>query len=156
LAGPASWDEAARLRAQWEREGLKVGFANGCFDLLHPGHISLLQQAAAACDRLIVAINSDASVQSLKGSTRPIQTELARAQVLQGVKGVDLVVVFGEPTPRALIETLQPDLIVKGADYTEDQVVGADIARARGGGVLLVRLVEGQSTSAIAQRITSH
>lgn len=154
LTGPASWDEAARVRAQWKREGLTVGFANGCFDLLHPGHVSLLQQAAEACDRLIVAINSDASVQALKGPTRPIQKEVARAQVLQGLKGVDLVVVFGEPTPLELITHLMPDVVIKGADYTEDQVVGGDVVKAAGGRVVLIELVEGQSTTALVKRAT--
>jgi D-beta-D-heptose 7-phosphate kinase/D-beta-D-heptose 1-phosphate adenosyltransferase len=143
---------ATQIRAEWAKAGLKVGFANGCFDLIHPGHVTLLRQAAEACDRLIVAINSDASVSALKGPTRPVQGEEARAQVLNAVKGVDMVVVFSDPTPLALVQALQPDVIVKGSDYTEDQVVGADIVKARGGRVLLVDLVAGQSTSALVRR----
>lgn len=151
--GVTSRADAVLLRDRWEREGLKVGFANGCFDLIHPGHVSLLRQAAAACDRLIVAINSDASVRLLKGETRPVQTQDARAQVLMGVKGVDMVVVFDEPTPLALVEALRPDVIVKGSDYKEHEVVGGDVVKARGGSVLLVDLVEGQSTTSLVKRM---
>lgn len=148
----ASRREAQALRADWGAHGLTVGFTNGCFDLLHPGHVSLIAQAAEACDRLIVAINSDDSVRRLKGPTRPLQNEAARARVLSAIKGVDLVTVFDEETPLELIQLLQPDLLVKGADYTEDQVVGAEIVKARGGKVLLASLIEGQSTTAIAAR----
>jgi D-beta-D-heptose 7-phosphate kinase/D-beta-D-heptose 1-phosphate adenosyltransferase len=145
-------DEAVQRREDWARAGLRVGFANGCFDLLHPGHVSLLRQAAAACDRLIVAINSDASVSRLKGPSRPLQSAEARADVLAALKGVDAVIQFEEDTPLRVITALQPDLLVKGADYREDQVVGADLVKARGGRVLLVELVDGQSTTSIAQR----
>ena len=143
------WEAAAALRWAWAKEKLTVGFANGCFDLLHAGHVSLLRQAAAACDRLIVALNSDASVKRLKGPSRPIQNEEMRAAVIGAVKGVSAVVVFGEETPYELIRALQPDVIVKGEDYTEDTVVGADIVKARGGRVVLARLKDGQSTTKI-------
>lgn len=147
---------AARLkRQQWAAAGLSVGFANGCFDLLHPGHVALIAQAAAACDRLIVALNDDASVARLKGPTRPIQPLSARAQVMAGLKGVDLVVAFGEDTPLELIQALEPDVLIKGADYREDQVVGADIVKARGGLVVLAELTPGESTSAIAAKLKS-
>lgn len=149
---PASWDEAATRRAAWRAQGLTVGFANGCFDLLHPGHVALLQTAAAQVDRLIVAINSDASVSALKGPDRPVQTEAARAFVLAGLKGVDLVTVFGEPTPLELIARLVPDVLFKGADYTEDAVVGGDVVKAAGGRVALIDLVEGHSTSALVKK----
>jgi D-beta-D-heptose 7-phosphate kinase/D-beta-D-heptose 1-phosphate adenosyltransferase len=148
-------DAAKEIRAGWEQEGFKVGFANGCFDLLHPGHVSLLRQAAAACDRLIVAINSDASVSALKGPTRPVQDQDARAQVLKALKGVDLVVAFDDPTPLALVEALYPDVIVKGADYKEEDVVGGAFVKARGGRVLLADLIAGQSTSALVKRANS-
>jgi len=139
--------EARAWRERWAREGRTVGFANGCFDLLHPGHISLIRQAAAACDRLIVALNSDASVRRLKGSARPVQREAARAEVIGALKGVALVVIFEEDTPKALIEELRPDLLVKGADYKSEDVVGADFVQARGGKILLAELVVGQSTT---------
>ncbi len=142
-----SWDEARRLRESWGRQGLTVGFANGCFDLIHPGHVALVRQAAAACDRLIVALNSDASTRRLKGPTRPAQTQEARATVMGALKGVAAVVIFEEDTPKALIEALQPDVLVKGADYRLEDVVGADVVQARGGRVLLVETVAGHSTT---------
>ncbi|WP_242097993.1 D-glycero-beta-D-manno-heptose-7-phosphate kinase [Sphingomonas sp. CROZ-RG-20F-R02-07] len=141
------WDEAVAQRWAWAKEKLVVGFANGCFDLLHPGHVSLLRQAAACCDRLIVALNSDASVQRLKGPTRPVQDEQARALVAGAIRGVSAVAIFDQDTPLELITALKPDVIVKGEDYTEDQVVGGNIVRARGGRVMLARLEAGHSTS---------
>jgi len=140
-------DAMVALRWAWARERLTVGFANGCFDLLHPGHVSLLQQAASACDRLIVALNSDASVQRLKGETRPVQDEQSRAIVMGALKGVAAVVIFDEDTPRELIEALKPDVLIKGADYTIEQVAGADVVQARGGRVVLADLSAGHSTS---------
>jgi D-beta-D-heptose 7-phosphate kinase/D-beta-D-heptose 1-phosphate adenosyltransferase len=140
-------DEAVKLRWAWQREKLTVGFANGCFDLLHPGHVALIRQAADSCDRLIMALNSDASVKRLKGPTRPIQDEQARAEVMGALKGVAAVVLFEEDTPGELIAALQPDVLVKGADYTVEEVVGADIVQARGGRVVLADLIAGQSTS---------
>jgi D-beta-D-heptose 7-phosphate kinase / D-beta-D-heptose 1-phosphate adenosyltransferase len=139
--------------ARWRRNGLTVGFTNGCFDLLHPGHVSLLSEARAACDRLVVGLNSDASVARLKGPGRPAQTEEARAQVLSSLASVDLVVVFDEDTPRDLIAALRPDVLVKGADYRLDQVVGADIVQSYGGKVLLAEIVPGHSTTATLARI---
>lgn len=139
--------EAVALRWAWAKEKLTVGVANGCFDLLHPGHISLIRQAAETCDRLIMALNSDASVRRLKGPLRPIQDENARAAVIGAIKGVSAVVLFDEDTPLELLKALQPDILVKGADYTEDKVVGADIVRARGGRVVLANLSAGHSTT---------
>jgi D-beta-D-heptose 7-phosphate kinase/D-beta-D-heptose 1-phosphate adenosyltransferase len=139
--------------ADWRRRGLKIAFTNGCFDLLHPGHVALLSQARAASDRLVVGLNSDASVRRLKGEGRPVQSEAARAMVLGSLASVDLVVIFGEDTPMALIEAIRPDVLVKGADYTKDKVVGADFVEANGGRVLLADLVPGQSTSATIARL---
>jgi D-beta-D-heptose 7-phosphate kinase/D-beta-D-heptose 1-phosphate adenosyltransferase len=132
--------------------GLRVGFTNGCFDLLHPGHVTLLRRAAEGCDKLIVGLNTDASVKRLKGEARPIQDQAARAYVMGALSVVDLVVLFDEDTPARLIDALLPDLLVKGADYTEDQVVGADVVKAAGGKVLLVSLVEGKSTTSMIER----
>jgi D-beta-D-heptose 7-phosphate kinase/D-beta-D-heptose 1-phosphate adenosyltransferase len=134
--------------AIWRREGLKVGFTNGCFDLLHPGHISLINQARAACDKLVVGLNADASVRRLKGPTRPVQNEIARATVLASLGHVDLVVIFGEDTPQALIEAIRPDVLVKGADYVRSNVVGGDFVESYGGKVLLADLVPSYSTTA--------
>lgn len=134
--------------AVWRGAGLKVGFTNGCFDLLHPGHVSLLRQARAVCDRLVVALNSDASVKRLKGESRPVQTEAARAAVMASLASADLVVIFDEDTPLALIDALRPDVLVKGADYTRSTVVGGDLVESYGGRVVLADLVPSFSTTA--------
>jgi D-beta-D-heptose 7-phosphate kinase/D-beta-D-heptose 1-phosphate adenosyltransferase len=143
----AGWEAAASQVATWHRQGLKIGFTNGCFDLIHPGHVRLLGLARQACDRLIVGLNSDESVRRLKGPERPVQNELARATVMASIGAVDLVVLFGEDTPLDLLQTLRPDLLVKGADYTIDQVVGADLVQGYGGKVVLVDLEPGHSTT---------
>jgi D-beta-D-heptose 7-phosphate kinase / D-beta-D-heptose 1-phosphate adenosyltransferase len=145
----AALDQVAR----WRAAGLRVGFTNGCFDLIHPGHVRLLGQARAACDRLIVGLNTDASVKRLKGPERPIQNEVARATVMASIGTVDLVVLFAEDTPLAMIEALRPDVLVKGADYTVDQVVGADVVQSYGGKVVLAELEAGQSTTGTIGRI---
>ena len=147
--------EALGRIGRWRKAGLRIGFTNGCFDLLHPGHIALLTQARAACDRLVVGLNSDASMRRLKGEGRPIQAEAARAQVLASLATVDLVVSFAEDTPIKLVEALRPDVLVKGADYRLDQVVGADLVRGYGGEVVLVEIMPGYSTSATIARITT-
>ena len=149
----ASRDSAAERAALWRRRGLRVGFTNGCFDLLHPGHIHLLAQARASCDRLVVGLNSDASVKRLKGNGRPVQTEAARAAVLAGLADVDLVTVFSEDTPEALIAALRPDVLVKGADYTVDTVVGAELVKGYGGRVVLAELLPGHSTTATVAKL---
>jgi D-beta-D-heptose 7-phosphate kinase / D-beta-D-heptose 1-phosphate adenosyltransferase len=149
----ATLERAIEVCREWRGQGLKVGFTNGCFDILHAGHVALLGKSAAACDRLIVAMNSDASVRRLKGPNRPAQNEHSRAQVLASLEAVDLVVPFHEDTPLDLIAALLPDVLIKGADYTQDQVVGGDIVRNSGGRVMLVDLVEGQSTTSTLKRI---
>lgn len=141
--------------ARWRQAGFKVGFTNGCFDLLHPGHISLLRQAKASCDRLVVGLNSDASVARLKGPARPVQPETARAVVLASLEDVDRVVIFGEDTPLELIETLRPDVLVKGADYRVEEVVGAPEVQAYGGEVVLANLEPGHSTTATITRLAN-
>lgn len=149
----ASLDAAVERVAAWRAQGLRVGFTNGCFDLLHPGHVSLLAQARGACDRLIVGLNTDASVRGLKGDGRPVNSEMARAVVLAALETVDAVVLFAEETPLKLIEAIRPDVLVKGADYTIDRVVGADFVQKHGGRVVLVDLVPGQSTTGTIQRM---
>lgn len=151
----ADRDHARSIVEGWRARGLKVGFTNGCFDLLHPGHVSLLSQAKAACDRLIVGLNTDASVSKLKGPTRPVQKEHGRATVLASLSSVDLVVLFDEETPLALIEAFRPDVLVKGADYTVETVVGSDVVLAYGGKVLLAELKPGQSTTNLIARMNS-
>jgi len=149
----ASLAEATELAERWRRQGLKVGFTNGCFDLLHPGHISLLRQARRACDKLIVGLNSDASVKRLKGETRPIQNEISRAAVLASLTDVDQIVIFTEDTPLNLIKAIRPAVLVKGADYTVDKVVGGDLVQSWGGQVVLANLVEGHSTTATVEKL---
>jgi D-beta-D-heptose 7-phosphate kinase / D-beta-D-heptose 1-phosphate adenosyltransferase len=141
-----------RQREAWRREGLTVGLTNGCFDLIHPGHISLLNEAKRSCDRLIIALNSDRSVRRLKGPARPLQGEEARAYVLAAIAPVDLVTLFDTDTPRDLIATLRPDVLIKGADYTEERVVGADLVTSWGGRVVLAPLVPEQSTTRLVYR----
>ncbi len=149
----AARETAMERAALWRRRGLRVGFTNGCFDLLHPGHLHLIAQARAACDRLVVGLNSDASVRRLKGNGRPVQGEAARAAVLAGLADVDLVTVFAEDTPEALIAALRPDVLVKGADYTLDKVVGGELVKSYGGRVLLAELLPGHSTSATVAKL---
>jgi len=145
----ASAEEAARAAASWRARGLSVGFTNGCFDLLHPGHLRLIGEAKRRCDRLVVALNSDDSVRRLKGPLRPIQSESARAAILASMADVDLVVMFDEDTPLALIERVRPNVLIKGADYTVEQVVGAEWVIEHGGRVELIERLEGYSTSAL-------
>jgi D-beta-D-heptose 7-phosphate kinase/D-beta-D-heptose 1-phosphate adenosyltransferase len=149
----ASWEEAAARTAAWRARGLRVGFANGCFDLIHPGHIHLLREARAACDRLVVALNTDESVQRLKGPTRPVQNETARATVMASLAPVDLVVLFEQETPLELVRALRPDVLVKGSDYRIEQVVGAAEVQSWGGKVVLVDLQQGHSTTGTIRRM---
>ncbi len=149
-------ESAVEAAEKWRRRGLSVGFTNGCFDLLHPGHVSLLNQARKACDRLVVGLNSDASVRRLgKGDGRPVQGEAARAAVLASLGAIDAVVVFGEDTPLEMIGKIRPDVLVKGADYALRDVVGADAVRGWGGRVVLAELEPGHSTTETIKKINS-
>lgn len=145
-------DSAQRLVQDWRGHGLRIGFTNGCFDILHAGHVALLAAARRRCDRLIVALNTDASVTRLKGPARPVNTLADRAAVIAALSMVDAVVAFAEDTPLELIRALVPDVLVKGADYTLDQVAGADIVQAAGGEVALIGLAPGRSTTATLAR----
>ena len=147
-------NQLAERIAQWRSRGLSIGFTNGCFDLVHPGHISLLEQAQSHCDRLIVGLNSDASVTRLKGAGRPVQNAAARGRVLASVAAVDAVVVFDDDTPIDLISQIRPDVLIKGADYTLDEVVGGDIVQSFGGRVVLADLVDGFSTTETIARLS--
>lgn len=147
---------AARV-AQWRATGLRVGFTNGCFDILHEGHMALISEAAQNCDRLIVAVNADASVRRLKGPSRPVQSDRVRAIVLAGLPDVTAVTVFSEDTPAGLIAALQPDVLVKGADYAQADIIGAAETIARGGKVIRVALREGFGTSlALTRMLEEH
>ena len=138
----------------WRRRGARIGFTNGCFDLIHPGHVALLARSRAACDRLAVGLTSDASTRRLMGDGRPVQPEAARAAVLASLASVDLVIVFGEDTPMKLIEAIRPEVLAKGADYTLDQVVGAELVQSWGGEVVLIELEPGHSTTATIARMS--
>jgi D-beta-D-heptose 7-phosphate kinase/D-beta-D-heptose 1-phosphate adenosyltransferase len=137
---------------EWRKQGLRVGFTNGCFDLLHPGHLKVLAEARAACDRLVVGLNSDASTRRLKGPSRPIQDERARAQLLAALEAVDLVAIFDEDTPVELIRRVRPQVLVKGGDYTKDQVVGRELVEASGGEVVIVDTLPDRSTTRLVER----
>jgi D-beta-D-heptose 7-phosphate kinase/D-beta-D-heptose 1-phosphate adenosyltransferase len=152
---PLRLDAALDRIRTWKARGDKVGFTNGCFDLLHPGHVSLLASARATCDRLVVGLNSDMSVKRLKGENRPMQNEAARAAVLSSLETVDLVVIFDEDTPEALLHEVRPDVLVKGADYTIETVVGADLVQSYGGRVVLAEIVDGFSTTATIARMNA-
>lgn len=147
--------EAVEIVARWRAHGLKIGFTNGCFDILHAGHVSYLAKARAACDRLIVGLNSDASVRQLKGAGRPINDADARASVLSALASVDQVVVFDEETPAALLEALKPEVYLKGADYTVEELLplGGSVVQAYGGEIELIPLVEGKSTTRLIERL---
>ena len=142
-----------RVRS-WKQDGERVVFTNGCFDLLHPGHVDLLKKAKALGDRLIIGLNSDASVQRLeKGTGRPVNDEASRAVLIASLEMVDAVVVFHEDTPLELIQNLDPDILVKGADYEEAAIVGKDHVEGKGGTVVRLPLLEGYSSSSLIERI---
>jgi D-beta-D-heptose 7-phosphate kinase/D-beta-D-heptose 1-phosphate adenosyltransferase len=143
----------ARLCAGWKVKGEKVVFTNGCFDILHPGHIQLLLQAAEAGDKLVLGLNTDASVKRLKGEGRPVNDEQSRALIMAAQLYVDAVTLFDEDTPLELIQAIHPDVIVKGGDYTPETVVGNDFVTSYGGKVVIVPTVEGFSTTSIINRM---
>jgi D-beta-D-heptose 7-phosphate kinase/D-beta-D-heptose 1-phosphate adenosyltransferase len=146
------WSMLDERLGEWRRQGLSIGFTNGCFDLLHPGHIKLLTEARAACSRLVVGLNSDASVTRLKGEGRPVQAEYARAGVLAALEAVDLVVIFPQDTPLELIRRIRPKVLIKGGDYQLEDVVGREEVEAEGGEVMLIEPAPGYSTTRIVQQ----
>jgi D-glycero-beta-D-manno-heptose 1-phosphate adenylyltransferase len=148
-----------RQVAEWIRQlqtaGKRVVFTNGVYDLIHPGHVRYLRAARKLGDGLVVGVNSDRSVRANKGPDRPINAEMERAEILSALDSVDAVVIFDEETPHVLITELQPDILVKGADWAEDAIVGRDVVEARGGRVVRMPVEAGYSTSAILQRVRS-
>jgi len=151
---PASqWTFLDSAIAFWQFKKMQVGFTNGCFDILHQGHVAYLAQAASHTDVFVVGLNSDASVRRLKGAQRPLQDESSRAMVLASLGFVDAVVLFEQDTPYELIHYLQPDVLAKGADYKKEEVVGADIVESKGGRVELIDLVAGYSTTSVINRM---
>ena len=146
-------DQAKMLVAHWKSEGRKVVFTNGCFDLLHLGHVDYLEKARALGDKLILGLNTDDSVSRFKGPQRPIQDENSRAHVLASLQFIDMVVLFNEDTPLDLITTLVPDVLVKGSDYLAENIVGADVVKKHGGVVKTIEFVPGYSTTRIVEKI---
>jgi len=146
-------DELIKIAAQARRNGKSVVFTNGCFDLLHRGHVHVLRQAKAAGDLLIVAINSDQSVKAIKGPTRPVAAEMDRLELIAAMEMVDYVILFDEPDPSKLIAAIKPNVLAKGGDWGADGVVGADIVEREGGRVLLVPYLKGYSTTEMIERI---
>jgi D-beta-D-heptose 7-phosphate kinase/D-beta-D-heptose 1-phosphate adenosyltransferase len=155
LAKVTTLDDLTAEVEAWRRQGLKVGFTNGCFDILHRGHVAYLAQARSWCDRLIVALTTDASVRRLKGEARPVNDLDSRAVVIGGLASVDRVTSFDDPTPLALIERLKPDVLIKGADYTREGVVGGDLVESWGGEVRLAVFTDGHSTTRTIEKMTS-
>lgn len=149
------WAEARKRIEILQKEGKKVVFTNGCFDLVHLGHVDYLEKARNLGDFMVVALNSDKSVSDIKGPNRPVSSEKSRTRVMAAFEFVDLVVVFSEPTPLEVIQILKPDILTKGADYTVETIVGADFVMSRGGIVETIPLQDGYSTSLLIKRITS-
>lgn len=145
--------EFSRLLAIWRFQGKKIVFTNGCFDILHLGHIDYLAAASELGDLLIIGLNTDLSVSRIKGNNRPLQDEVSRAFVLASLGFVDAVVFFGEDTPYNLIKTTQPDILVKGADYKPEDIVGYDVVKNKGGEIVTIEFLNGYSTSAIEKKI---
>lgn len=141
---------------KWRGQGQKIVFTNGCFDLLHLGHVDYLEKARQLGDKLVLGLNTDASISRIKGPSRPLQDEMSRARVMASLLFVDAVVLFDEDTPLELIKTVQPDILVKGDDYSVDQIVGHEVVVARGGEVRTVPLVKGYSTTNIVRKIGSN
>ncbi len=145
--------ELVALRDGLRADGKRIVFTNGVFDILHAGHVTYLEQAQALGDVLVLGLNADESVRRLKGPERPVNSELDRATVIAGLRSVDHVVIFGDDTPLTIIETLLPDVLVKGGDYTRDTIVGADVVEQHGGKVVTIPLLEGRSTTSIITRV---
>ena len=148
-----NWDEAKKQVDDWKLSGQKIVFTNGCFDILHRGHVEYLTEAKACGDKLVTALNSDTSVRGLKGEVRPIQSQEDRAVILDALESVDLVVIFDQETPAKIIKSLLPDVLTKGGDYSAETIVGADIVTENGGEVKVIPFRSGQSTSGIVEKI---
>lgn len=148
-----SFDNIQKQVLKWREENKKIVFTNGCFDIIHRGHVDYLSKAKDLGDKLIIGLNTDLSVRNIKGNTRPIQDENSRAIILASMQFVDAIVFFSEPTPYTLIKEIQPDILVKGADYKKEDIVGYDIVSQRGGTVETIEFIEGYSTSNIERKI---
>lgn len=148
-----SFDNIQKQVLKWREENKKIVFTNGCFDIIHRGHVDYLSKAKDLGDKLIIGLNTDLSVRNIKGNTRPIQDEQSRAIILAAMQFVDAIVLFSDSTPYSLIKEIQPDILVKGADYKKEDIVGYDIVSQRGGTVETIEFIEGYSTSNIERKI---
>lgn len=149
----SDWEGVADKLKEWRRIKEKIVFTNGCFDILHLGHIDYLEKARSLGNRLIIGLNSDSSVTKLKGTGRPLYQQEARARILAALEFVDIVIMFDQETPYDLINHIKPDILVKGNDYLLENIIGADIVKSKGGKVVTINLVEGYSTSALIEKI---
>lgn len=149
----AQIDEAIKIVTNWKSAGNKIVFTNGCFDLVHLGHIDYLEKASLKGNKLVLGLNTDASVKRLKGEKRPLVNEYARSRMMAAFEFIDLVILFDEPTPKELIEKICPDVLVKGNDYTIENIVGADFVIQKGGSVETIELVAGFSTTKLIEKI---
>ncbi|MGB2630456.1 MAG: D-glycero-beta-D-manno-heptose 1-phosphate adenylyltransferase [Candidatus Omnitrophota bacterium] len=148
-----SWQELAGIIKKEKASGKTIGFTNGCFDILHLGHIKYLEEARSNCDLLVVGVNSDGSVKSIKGDSRPVNNEKARTEVLAALESVDFITLFDEDTPEHLIKTLTPGVLFKGGDWKEEDIVGADHVKSSGGKVQVIPYIEGYSTTEMIEKI---
>ncbi|MEA5403737.1 D-glycero-beta-D-manno-heptose 1-phosphate adenylyltransferase [Arcicella sp. DC2W] len=148
-----SLEEAIKRAEDWQKEGKKIVFTNGCFDIVHLGHIDYLEKARNLGDKLILGLNTDASVKRLKGESRPVVNEYARSRMMAAFEFIDAVILFDEPTPLEVIQEIQPDILVKGDDYVVETIVGADFVMDKGGEVKTIPLVKGYSTTSLIEKI---
>lgn len=148
-----SLEEAIKRAEDWQKEGKKIVFTNGCFDIVHLGHIDYLEKARNLGDKLILGLNTDASVKRLKGESRPVVNEYARSRMMAAFEFIDAVILFDEPTPLEVIQEIQPDILVKGDDYVVETIVGADFVMGKGGEVKTIPLVKGYSTTSLIEKI---
>ena len=155
LAKIKTWAELTRIVGDLKGEGRIVGFTNGCFDILHAGHVQYLEEAHRQCDIIVVGVNSDKSVKRIKGEERPLNGETARMQVLAALESVDFLTVFNEDTPEEIIKVLTPDILFKGGDWEEDSVVGGRYVKDNGGKVSIIPYVQGYSTTKIIEKMKS-
>ena len=148
-----NWEDLSQTLALWRFKGFSIVFTNGCFDLLHLGHVDYLEKASALGDKMVLGLNTDDSVSRIKGPSRPLQNEESRARVLAAFEFIDAILFFDQDTPKELIEFVQPDVLVKGADYAEEDIVGGDFVKGKGGRIERIEFVEGYSTSKIVAKI---
>ena len=147
------WNDSLDIVNNWKKDKLKIGFTNGCFDIIHPGHVKILSEAKKLCDKLVVGINSDYSIKQLKGNNRPINKTTDRACIIEAISFTDLVIIFNENTPLNLINYIQPNILIKGSDYKISEVIGSKEVRKLGGSTHLINLKDNYSTTNLIKKI---